>query len=134
MATLAVLSPGDLQKIAHIPIVPIEKPASQDGPQEVVMVPPRECFLGGSQYPEGHIYHRIFTFVEFGEDANAFLKACGVKDKPDCSDIVNVLTKDPRGFLEKTNAGGGEGPEKYVNPYRIIFLLIVNTGILTSSV
>jgi hypothetical protein len=119
MAILAVLSPGNLQKIAHIPIVPIEKPASPDGPKEVVMVPPRECSLGGSQYPEEHIYHRIFTFVEFGEDANAFLKACGVKDKLGCSDIVNVLTTDPRGFLDKTNAGGDEGPEKYVNPLSI---------------
>ncbi|KAJ8592841.1 hypothetical protein M405DRAFT_859413, partial [Rhizopogon salebrosus TDB-379] len=31
LATKQVLSPGNLQKIAHIPIVPIEKPASQDG-------------------------------------------------------------------------------------------------------
>jgi hypothetical protein len=97
------------------------------------MVQPKECFLDGSQYPEEHLYPRVFTFVDFGERANGFLKACGVKAKPDCSDIVSVIIKDPYGFLAKTNAGG-EGAEKYVNPYRIISLLIVNTGILMSSV
>jgi hypothetical protein len=80
------------------------------------MVPPRECFLGGSQYSDEHLYRRIFTFVDFGERANGFLKACGVKAKPDCSDIVNILIKDPYDFLKKTNAGGEEGPEKYANP------------------
>jgi hypothetical protein len=98
------------------------------------MVQPRECFLDGSQYPEEHLYRRIFTFVDFGEHANKFLEACRVKTKPDCSDIVNVLIKDPLDFLKKTNAGGEVGPERYVNLYRIISLLIVNTGILRSFV
>jgi hypothetical protein len=138
MAILAVLSPGDLQEIAGIAIVPVEEPVLEDGSKRVVMVQPRECFLDGSQYPEGHLYPRVFTFVDFGERANGFLKACGVKAKPDCSDIVNAIIKDPHDFLAKTNAGGenagGEGPEKYVNLNRIISLLIVNTGILTNSV
>jgi hypothetical protein len=131
MAILAVLSPGDLQQIADIPIIPVEEPASQDG---LRLVPPRACFLGGSQYPKEHLYRRIFTFVDFGEHANKFLEACRVKTKPDCSDIVNVLIKDPLDFLKKTDAGGEEVPERYVNFYRIISLLIVNTGILRSSV
>ncbi|KAJ8595100.1 hypothetical protein M405DRAFT_929750, partial [Rhizopogon salebrosus TDB-379] len=124
LATKQVLSPGDLQQIAYIPIVPVEEPTSQDGPR---LVPPRACFLGGSQYPEEHLHRRIFTFVDFGERANKFLEACRVKTKPDCSDIVNVLIKDPLDFLKKTNPGGKEDLEKYVILYRIVSLLIVNT-------
>jgi hypothetical protein len=80
------------------------------------MVPPRECFLGGSQYSDDHLYRRIFTFVDFGERANRFLRACGVKAMPDFSDIVNILIKDPYGFLKKTNTNAEDGPEKYMNP------------------
>jgi len=105
----AVLSPGDLQKIAKIPIVPV---ASTDGSHSVRMVPPRECLLGGSQFPDDHLHHRIFAFVDFGERANEFLKACGVKAKPDCSDIVNILIKDPYDFLGKTNTDEELSPEK----------------------
>ncbi|KAJ8583082.1 hypothetical protein M405DRAFT_846050 [Rhizopogon salebrosus TDB-379] len=83
------------------------------------MVQPRECFLDGSQYPQGHLFLRVFTFVDFGEYASMFLKACGVKAKPDFSDIVRVITKDPRGPVVKTNAGG-EGPEKYLNDLRMV--------------
>jgi hypothetical protein len=76
-------------------------------------VPPRECFIGGSQYGDDHLYRRLFTFVDFGDHANRFLKACGVKAKPDCSDIVHILIKDPKEFLKKAGAEGD--PEKCVN-------------------
>ncbi|KAG1730664.1 uncharacterized protein EDB91DRAFT_1059251, partial [Suillus paluster] len=116
LATKQVLSPGDLQEIAKIPIVPVEEPTSQgelDSVEPVIrLVPPRECFIGGSQYPEDHLYRRLFTFVNFDERANRFLKACGVKAKPDCSDIVNILIKDPKDFLKK--AGAEADPEKYL--------------------
>jgi hypothetical protein len=75
-------------------------------------VPPRECFIGGSQYGEDHLYRRLFTFVDFGDNANRFLRACGVKAKPDCSDIVHILIKDPKDFLKKAGAEGD--PEKYL--------------------
>lgn len=104
-----VLSPGDLQQIAEIPIVPVVESHSV----EPRLVPPRECFIGGSQYADSHLYRRLFTFVDFGENANRFLKACGVKAKPDCSDIVHILIKDPMEFLEK--AGAAADPEKCVN-------------------
>ncbi|KAG1871608.1 hypothetical protein F4604DRAFT_1768978 [Suillus subluteus] len=114
LATKQVLSPGDLQQIAEIPIVPVEELTSQghSDPVESRLVPPRECFIGGSQYGEDHLYRRLFTFVDFGEHANRFLKACGVKAKPDCSDIVHILIKDPKEFLRKAGAEGD--PEKYL--------------------
>ncbi|KAG2107834.1 hypothetical protein BD769DRAFT_1500263 [Suillus cothurnatus] len=113
LATKQVLSPGDLQQIAEIPIIPVE-PISQGHSDfaESRLVPPRECFIGGSQYGDDHLYRRLFTFVDFGDHANRFLKACGVKAKPDCSDIVHILIKDPKEFLKKAGAEGD--PEKYL--------------------
>ncbi|KAG2125858.1 hypothetical protein BD769DRAFT_1640377 [Suillus cothurnatus] len=80
-----ILSPGDLQQITEIPIIPVE-PISQGHSYfaESCLVPPWECFIG----------------------------ACGVKAKPDCSDIVHILIKDPKEFLKKAGAEGD--PEKYL--------------------
>ncbi|KAG2144729.1 uncharacterized protein EDB93DRAFT_533364 [Suillus bovinus] len=110
LATKQVLSPGDLQQIAEIPIVPVVEPTSQGHSVKPRLVPPRECFIGGSQYVNDHLYRRLFTFVDFEERANRFLKACGVKAKPDCSDIVHILIKDPKEFLRKA----GADPDKYL--------------------
>jgi hypothetical protein len=131
-----VLSPRDLQQVAEIPIVPIKDLVSHnDSVEDVVrMVPPRECFFVSTQYPDDHLYRRIFTFVDFGEPANEFLRACGVKTKPDYSDIVRILIKDPGDFLTKININAEEGPEKYMNPLKLMSMLIVNTGILPSFV
>lgn len=120
LATKQVLSPGDLQQIANIPIVPVKNPVPEADPDSVRMVPPRECFLGGIQYADDHLYRRLFTFVDFGDTANGFLKACGVKAKPDCSDIINILIKDPLDFLRKTNNNAEGGPEKYLTELRTV--------------
>ncbi|KAG2129991.1 hypothetical protein BD769DRAFT_1453255, partial [Suillus cothurnatus] len=113
LATKQVLSPGDLQQIAEIPIIPIEFISQGHSDfAESRLVPPRECFIGGSQYGDDHLYRRLFTFVDFGDHANRFLKACGIKAKPDCSDIVHILIKDPKEFLKKAGAEGD--PEKYL--------------------
>jgi len=79
------------------------------------MMLPQECFLSSSQYPDDHHYRRIFTFIDFGKHANNFLKACGVKTKPECSDVVNILLKNPSDFLEKTYTEGKRDLEKYVD-------------------
>ncbi|KAG1718293.1 hypothetical protein EDB19DRAFT_952071 [Suillus lakei] len=115
LATKQVLSPGDFQQIAEIPIVPVVEPISQGHSDsvELRLVLPRECFIGGGQYADDHLYRRLFTFVgSENKHANRFLKACGVKAKPDCSDIFHSMIKDPREFLKK--AGAEADPEKYL--------------------
>jgi len=78
------------------------------------MLTPRECFLSVGQCYDDHHYRRIFIFVDFGEHANNFLKACGAKTKPGCSDIVNILLKNPSDFLENIYAEGERDHKKYV--------------------
>ena len=104
MVVHAGITPDDTEKIAKLAIVPIEDSNKHDTPR----VTPRECFLGIHEYPDDHYYRRIFTFVDFDEHANNFLKACGAKVKPDCSDIVEMLLRNPPDFLKKTSL------EKYV--------------------
>ncbi|KAG2138221.1 hypothetical protein BD769DRAFT_1434765, partial [Suillus cothurnatus] len=113
LATKQVHSPGDLQQIAEIPIIPVE-PILQGHSDfaESPLVPPWECFIGGSQYGDDHLDRRLFTFIDFGDHANQFLKACSIKAKPDCSNIIHILIKDPKEFLKKAGAEGD--PEKYL--------------------
>ena len=47
---------------------------------------------------------RTYTFVDFGNKANNFLRACGVKNEPNIQEIADLLVQDPKRFLEL--AGG----------------------------
>lgn len=93
-----VFSAGEFDKIADLKIVPIPRSSEK---QEPDYVSPRECFLKSDSYPENHFYQKLFTFVDFGPSANAFLKACGVKERPECIDILKVLLESPQDFLDK---------------------------------
>ncbi|OJA08565.1 hypothetical protein AZE42_03358 [Rhizopogon vesiculosus] len=108
-----VFSAGEFDKIADLPIVPVSKSASEG--QELEYVTPRECFLKSKSDPENPFYQRLFKFVDFGPNANAFLRACGVKERPECIDILKVLLEDPKTFLE--TAGDSE---KYLAELRMI--------------
>jgi len=101
-----VFSAGEFDKIADLKIVPISRHPEQ---QEPGHVSPRECFLKSDSYPEDHFYQKLFTFVDFGKNANDFLKACGVKERPECIDILKALLKCPQTFLDTA-----KDPEKCV--------------------
>jgi len=45
-------------------------------------------------------YSQLFTFVDFGTSANAFLKACGTRGEPSVEDIALALLRDPQRFLQ----------------------------------
>jgi hypothetical protein len=102
-----VFSAGEFDKIADLKIVPV--PPSAPEQQEPDRVTPRECFLKSESDPADPFYQRLFKFVDFGQNANAFLKACGVKERPECIDILKVLLKDPQDFYKMA-----ESHEKYI--------------------
>ncbi|KAG1730656.1 uncharacterized protein EDB91DRAFT_1252521 [Suillus paluster] len=112
-----VFSTETFEKIADLKIVPIEvsyeKPQSNGVSYE--HVPPRECCLESTSYPSGHLYRRLFKFVDFGLSANAFLEYCRVKKDPGCIDIVEGLLKCPQKFREMA---GDE--ESYLAELRLI--------------
>ncbi|OAX38949.1 hypothetical protein K503DRAFT_865778 [Rhizopogon vinicolor AM-OR11-026] len=113
LAAKGVFSAGEFDKIADLPIVPVSKSASEE--QGLEYVTPRECFLKSKSDPENPFYQRLFKFVDFGSNANAFLRACGVKERPECIDILKVLLENPKMFLE--TAGDSE---KYLAELRMI--------------
>lgn len=61
-------------------------------------VQPSLCFFHTPQEKEDidRIWQDIFDFVGFGDHANLFLEALGVKDKPDAAQIADQLSREPR--------------------------------------
>jgi Protein of unknown function (DUF3684) len=93
-------------------IVPVDVSSEQpQSSKSYEPVAPRECFLKSESYSEDHFYQRLFKFVDFGPSANAFLKACGVKERPECIDVLRVLLKCPKTFLKLA----GDDHERYVS-------------------
>lgn len=77
------------------PIVPILSKSSRFGvasekPEVVRLVAPRLCFLGSDEK-----YGAIFDYVDFGQEANAFLLRCGSKHEPNGLDLAKILVKEP---------------------------------------
>ncbi|TRX88683.1 hypothetical protein FHL15_010449 [Xylaria flabelliformis] len=86
------LSPGDTD--------------NKTGP--IVHLSPRQCYLGSST-----LYGDIFDFVDFGQSANSFLKACGSNDEPTKLEIAQLAASEPARLLSVLGS-----PDKYLNLLR----------------
>ena len=71
---------------------------------------PRMCFIGQSE-----TYGDIFDFVDFGNEANRFLLACGSSHEPSRSHIATMLASEPARVL-----GIVQSPEKYLSLLRLL--------------
>jgi hypothetical protein len=71
---------------------------------------PRQCYLGSSSN-----YADIFDFVDFGNEANAFLLKCGSKNEPTKLELAALACKEPARLL-----GIMQSPEKYLNLLRTL--------------
>lgn len=117
LAEKGVFSAGEFERIADLKIVPVEVSSEQpQSSKSYEPVSPRECFLKSESYPEEHFYQQLFKFVDFGRSANAFLKACGVKERPECIDVLRVLLRCPKTFLKLA----GDDHERYLTELRLI--------------
>ncbi|RYC63738.1 hypothetical protein CHU98_g2451 [Xylaria longipes] len=79
---------------------------SKTGP--IVHLSPRQCYLGNST-----MYGDIFDFVDFGQSANSFLKACGSNDEPTKLEIAQLAAAEPARLLSVLGS-----PDKYLNLLR----------------
>lgn len=68
-------------------------------------LPPTQCYFKGDSQAQFH--SKLFTFVDFGATANAFLSACGVKHEPSVEEVTKILLENPRKFYDLA-----EGREK----------------------
>ena len=116
---LAEIGQNNVAKLADAHIVPVmaerktsngfidEKAGSQT---EMKHLTPRQCYLGKSPN-----YTEIFDFVDFGDDANAFLLKCGSKTEPTKLELAALACKEPARLL-----GVLQSPEKYLGLLRTL--------------
>lgn len=85
-----------------------EKALSLEKPMLPHHTSPRNCFLG-----ESDTYGNIFDFVDFGQEANAFLLKCGSKHEPTKVEVARMLVKEPARI-----SATFQNPEKYLSLLR----------------
>lgn len=94
----ASFTPTQLASLRASRIIPIE---SRGGAPKYVV--PNFCFLR-SRDDTGHVWEKVFDFVDFGETANRFLEALGVKHRPDPTQIAHILAHEPRRIYDSLEA------------------------------
>jgi hypothetical protein len=111
---LSEINSSTIPRLSDAKFVPIfsEPPASPAVVSEKVKKPkfisPKNCFLG-----DGDTYGEIFNFVDFGQEANAFLLKCGSKHEPTKLEVAQILVKEPARISTTFR-----NPEKYLNLLR----------------
>lgn len=111
---LAELVPHLVDRLAQANIVPVpykDDEVKLDLTKKLKMIPPRNCFLGD----RGSQYYDIFDFVDFGQEANAFLLKCGSKHEPTVSEVAYMIVREPQRLLGVFRSSG-----KYLNVLRNI--------------
>jgi len=116
---LGELGQNAVAKIADARIVPVlAKNQTSNGyinekagdHKDLRHLTPRQCYLGSSSN-----YADIFDFVDFGNEANAFLLKCGSKNEPTKFELAALACKEPARLL-----GIMQSPEKYLNLLRTL--------------
>ncbi|KAH8683234.1 hypothetical protein BGZ60DRAFT_444168 [Tricladium varicosporioides] len=111
---LGEIGQNNIAKLSSARIVPvasrqqtsngfINEKATDNG--ALLHLPPTNCYLGSSS-----TFSEIFDFVDFGNDANAFLLRCGSKNEPTKLEIAALACKEPARLL-----GIMQSPEKYLS-------------------
>ena len=90
-------SPDERLELPEIPFVPVKLAGDGDIIERLL---PTQCVMGTAS---SELYSKLFTFVDFGTRANAFLAACGTKLEPSVEDIAQILIKEPRKVYELAN-------------------------------
>ena len=84
---------NELDALSQLSIVP--KTISG---QEREWLTPVECYLGKSTKHD--LYSMLFHFVDFGQKAIQFLRACGAKNEPSEEDVAKYLVENHDKFYK----------------------------------
>lgn len=96
---VASFTKSQLASLSRAKIVPVSKNGV------VSHVSPSLCFLDTHEEKES-VWEEIFDFVDFGDKANIFLEALGVKDKPDAAQIADQLAREPKRIYQAMDIQG----------------------------
>ncbi|KAJ2979161.1 hypothetical protein NQ176_g3417 [Zarea fungicola] len=106
---LSELGDKNVLRICNAPIVPIARShtglAKEKGGSSLTFITPSRTYLGSSP-----TYDAIFDFVDFGNDANAFLFKCGARSEPTKKEVAEMACNEPARLLSAL-----ESTEKYLN-------------------
>ncbi|OCH90810.1 hypothetical protein OBBRIDRAFT_834709 [Obba rivulosa] len=121
-------TPSELTMLSQLPFVPVEKgekvTAGQKGAALATrLLPPSQCYFSGDSRATFH--SKLFVFVDFGQQGNQFLSACGTKHEPSVEEVARILLENPRKFYEIA-----EGRDNYLTELRNI---AVNARLISSS-
>lgn len=103
---LRELGTSNATKLRDARIVPVARASGkgEKSSMSVSHVSPSRVYLGTST-----TYGDIFDFVDFGQDANAFLFTCGAKSEPTKLEVAYMACTEPARLL-----GVLQSPEKYL--------------------
>ncbi|KIM45164.1 hypothetical protein M413DRAFT_428973 [Hebeloma cylindrosporum] len=101
---------SDLRTLSATAFVPVLAEKGVAGPS-LRWLPPSQCYLAGETHAAFH--SKLFTFVDFGSAANAFLMACGTRNHPSVEEIAKILLADPRQFYQLA-----QGPIDFLSELR----------------
>uniref|UniRef100_A0A8H7N4F6 Sacsin/Nov domain-containing protein n=1 Tax=Bionectria ochroleuca TaxID=29856 RepID=A0A8H7N4F6_BIOOC len=103
------LGENNKAKLRNAHIVPVLRISSPKGDSKSTTttsyISPSRVYLGTSA-----TYGDIFDFVDFGQDANAFLFTCGAKSEPTKLEVANMACNEPARLLSVL-----QSPEKYLD-------------------
>jgi hypothetical protein len=94
---LVDFSTAELGELLETPFVPVKSTGDKNVTKRL---PPIRCLLGTAN---SELYSKLFTFVDFGTRANAFLGACGAKQEPPVEDFAQLLLAEPRRIYNLAN-------------------------------
>ncbi|KAG9310204.1 hypothetical protein JVU11DRAFT_9846 [Chiua virens] len=87
------------EHLSTIPFVPVKNSSvSSSRPSFIDYISPKDCFIGSTDAKAHH--HRVFSFVDFGQNGGAFLEHCGARKSPEPSDIARKICQGPERYLE----------------------------------
>ncbi|KAJ9116283.1 hypothetical protein QFC22_004723 [Naganishia vaughanmartiniae] len=92
-----------LSKLSNIPFVRV-RDTRNPGLTSTILCRPNEIFFrpdddSSTSSNLYSIYQRVFLYVNYGQSANAFLDACGVKRQPSIEQLAGLIVADPSKFL-----------------------------------
>ena len=93
-------------QLRNAAIVPVASSGEKGG---VRYIAPSACYLGTST-----TYAEIFDYVDFGDEANAFLFHCGARSEPTKLELADRVCNEPARFLSMLQA------DKYLNLLRTL--------------
>ncbi|KAK2603456.1 hypothetical protein QQS21_004316 [Conoideocrella luteorostrata] len=111
---------NSLAKLRNALIVPVSRASisrSSKPGTSMSHISPCRSYLGAST-----TYGEIFDFVDFGQEANAFLFHCGAKSEPSKVEVAHMACNEPARLLSVL-----QSPEKYMD---LLKSLAESSGVL----